>query len=501
MRLPTIRKGKWVPITHNIAVVGVSGSGKTVFLTSLIHHLKKRSASSKFELKLNSFDNANRPVDIQYLADLERRNVPVDEIIRRDFPSDDPDVSDISSQQGSFSESGTVSSFPYDMHRDEIASKHRWPGKTTDFSRFGCRVNFTLAGKCSARRIWFYDMPGERLADVEIARCRGYEDWSKGMVEVFISHDDFKKNCAADFLQLMHRGNLQADQVLAAYKSMLWKGYRCYMDTISPSVFRLDRGGRSIDWNPSDDQYFLQRRCGLEGKDFAPLTPECIRLNPELAKQFASYYREYRKDIVDPFLRVLGSCDSLVLLVDIVSILNGGLTAFVSAQKLMNQLFDLLSDRAGLMSRLLRTTTLRTNLKNIAVVASKLDLISTSDVQEDGMIRLLKQLMEEPLQKQGMHRMNLQYFQCSAVEAAEVVPDSEDLGAYQLRGYTEESPDRQVPSEPIRRMPKEWDTNWEPGKYEIPNGHNGYLPWPPANPIYPPLQSGTDKVLAFVLEG
>jgi hypothetical protein len=148
-----------------------------------------------------------------------------------------------------------------------------------------------------------------------------------------------------------------------------------------------------------------------------------------------------------------------------------------------------------------RTTTFRTNLKNIAVVASKLDLISTGDVQEDGMKSLLKELMVEPLQKPGLHRMKIRHVQCSAVEAAEVVPDSQTLETYRLQGYTKDSPDRIVPSEPILRLPKVWDNDWESGKYGIPNGYNGYLPRPPANPIYPPIQTDLDKVFAFVLEG
>jgi len=498
MKLPQIRNGKWVPITHKIAVVGVSGSGKTVFLTSLIHHLK-RPSPSKFQLKLKSLDGANKPVDVQYLEDLEQHNLPLDEIIRRDFATDGPDTGNMGARVDGKG-TGAVSTFPYEMYRDAMARRRGWPSKTTDFSRFGCRVNFAVDKRCSARRIWLYDIPGERLADVEIARCKGYEDWSKGILETFISNEPFRK-CATDFFRLMHRGSLNADDLLGAYKSMLWKGYRCYMDTISPSVFRLDTKGIPLDWNPPDEQYVLQRLSGLEGKEFVPLTEECIRLNPELAKQFALNYHEYREEVVTPLLRVLGSCDALVLLVDIVSILNGGMVAFIAAQKLMDRLFDFLSDRGSLMGRLFRKTTFRTNLKNIAVVASKLDLISTGDVQEDGMISLLKELMVEPLQKPGIHRMNIRHFQCSAVEAAEVMPDSQTLETYRLQGYTKSSPETMVPSEPIRRLPKVWDNDWEPGKYRIPNGYSGYLPRPPVNPIYPSIQTDLDKVFAFVLEG
>jgi uncharacterized protein len=489
MELPRIRRGTWVPITHKIGIVGVSNSGKTVLLTSLIHHLKQHNRQ-RFPLSLKSLGGE---VDIRYAGDLEENLLPIDRIMEgkaRDAGEDPaPDRPDIDME--------TVR-FPYEMYRDAMTRDGDWPTKTVSFSRFGCRVDLQGAtGKkpCSMRKIWLYDIPGERLADIQMARCRSYEEWSDRILTDFYSNGRVRDYVTGFLLALTTRKGLDAEQAILLYKTFLLRCYKECMETISPSVFRLDTKGGELHLGRSDTQILAERFSGLgPGREFAPLSKEARNSNPEVTARFAAHYREYRNKIVYPLLTVLGSCDGLVLLVDLVDILRGGIAAFVDNQQLLGRVFDFLNDR-GLMTRLFRAATWRRNLKNAAIAAPKIDLFSTGDVESDRPRLLLEHFMRDPRARTNTGGIHCECFQCCAAKAA--ITTSEDERTYQLQGYSEDAPEMMSTFERGRRLPEQWPSEWKPGEYRFPDVRPKLSP----NPLYPPKQEFLDKVFAFALEG
>src|SRR5438067_283033 len=138
---------------HRIGVVGLHTSGKTVFLTSLINHLKDHDPA-RFRL-------GNGDVTIRRFRELA---------LDRGW---DP--------------------FNYKGNRDAVVHDGTWPRKTTDRAQYTCafeRSDWRLADA----KLKFYDLPGERIADAIMA-LRIYKDWSDHVLGL-IANDKTYRDCA-----------------------------------------------------------------------------------------------------------------------------------------------------------------------------------------------------------------------------------------------------------------------------------------------------------------
>jgi predicted YcjX-like family ATPase len=66
------------------------------------------------------------------------------------------------------------------------------------------------------------------------------------------------------------------------------------------------------------------RYLGSESKEFLPLPESYLISKPELCKSVEQHYREYRQKKVLPLFKELASCDSLLILADLPTMLNSG---------------------------------------------------------------------------------------------------------------------------------------------------------------------------------
>ena len=121
-----------------IAVTGLSGSGKTVFLTSLINHLLEGNEES-----LTVFKDEGAGF----------------------------------SAKKARPKSGT-SRFPYSTYLEAYRGKDpRWPKHTSDISEFHIHLRLRRGKKRRKLRLELVDYPGERLLDLPLLD-KSYEDWS-----------------------------------------------------------------------------------------------------------------------------------------------------------------------------------------------------------------------------------------------------------------------------------------------------------------------------------
>ena len=138
-------------INLNLGVTGLRRTGKTVFLTSLINHLK--------------FHDPARFI-------LGRRAQPAEAIHFREFAHDSSVL-----RRG-----GNLPWFDYEGYRNQFVRGGRWPATTRDASQYACHFERT-DWKISDLSLRLFDLPGERVNDIPMISderdpLRAFAVWS-----------------------------------------------------------------------------------------------------------------------------------------------------------------------------------------------------------------------------------------------------------------------------------------------------------------------------------
>jgi predicted YcjX-like family ATPase len=444
-----------------IGVVGLYNAGKTVFLTSLLNHLE-------------SHDPDRFPLGKPGTA------------IRK-FEMRPPD--------------GDWSNFSYATFRDALVHGGKWPDKTTDRSMAACQFERS-DWPFSDALVKLYDLPGERLADAAMSN-RDFAAWSDHLLEMIRNDTPYRTSCAG-FLDALSAPNSTEKGLCEAYKLALAKLILAFKPMISPSTFLLDTRGSAA--RPAEAEVLAAARyCGLGAdSEFVPLSPEVRAAQPQLAAIFAARYERYKAEVVLPFLESLKSCNSLVVLVDVMMLLAGGVGMYDDNRQILRDLFHVLDPGETPMQKVGRTLAkvflphdLRPGwINRVAFVAPKLDLVHPSD--RDRMLRLLKSMVG----KLAENRDGLKYkfFNCAAVVSTKLLPSAN--GERKMVGvpYRGEGGRKILPGEKqgftVSELPDEWPINWQPGEYAYPEVY----PAMPTRKDCPPEQINLEKVLDFVLE-
>src|SRR5690606_39077421 len=143
-----------------IAITGLAGSGKTVFLTTLINHLKHHE-QSRFHL-------AAAPMGIPGVNRGRQQKVP---FAIKQFREDACDPK--------------LGMFNHSIYARAMQSGC-WPQKTVDVSAYNC--HFSTDHHWLNYQLEFLDWPGERVADV-VMYNRSYADWSDRLLEYWSVSD------------------------------------------------------------------------------------------------------------------------------------------------------------------------------------------------------------------------------------------------------------------------------------------------------------------------
>ena len=443
-----------------VGVLGLYNAGKTVFLTSLLNHLEHHDAD-RFQL--------GRPGSHV-----------------RKFRFRPPD-------------SGWAA-FNYAGFRDALVHGGRWPEKTRDRSMAACQFERS-DWAFSDVLLKLYDLPGERLADAGMLG-RNFSAWSEHMLTLVRNDTPYRTACEG-FLAASAAADATEESVVSAYKLALAKLILSFKPMISPSTFLLDKLGNPA--KPSTpEELAANRHSGLDASsEFCPLTAELRAANPILTALFAARFERYKAELVEPYLLALKSCHSLVVIVDVMMLLAGGVGMYDDNRQILHDLFKVLDPGENAMQmvgRHLAKAFLPHELRpgwinRVAFVAPKLDLVHPMD--RDRMIRLLKQLVGKLADNRD--GLKAKYFNSASAVSTKLLPAGPEerlLIGIPYRG----ADGRKIPPGADRRfrvseLPESWPASWQPGMFQYPEVY----PTIPMRKDAPPEQINLDKILEFVL--
>jgi len=293
-----------------LAVTGLSGSGKTAFITSLVANL---------------IGAAGHPGRLPFLrAAAESRLVEV-----RAQTSPHPEVLP-------FPLDGTVAAL--------AADPPQWPSSTTDLRRVDLSVRYIPAsffgfgrplGRAGAGiaelNLEILDYPGEWLLDLPLLE-QSYADWSRGVLELAAS--GARASLAHDWLEFLagHPARSRSDAMTARRAHEL---YRRFLETARMQEgLSLLQPGRFL--NPG-------RLTGDPLLEFCPM-PGVAEVRPSpgsLAAVMESRFDAYKRGVIRPFFSQLARrVDRQIVLVDVLRALNAGEEAFTDQARALETILQ-----------------------------------------------------------------------------------------------------------------------------------------------------------------
>lgn len=443
-----------------VGVVGLYNAGKTVFLTSLLNHLEHHDPD-RFRLGKHA---SVRKFEIGSPGD------------------------------------GWVS-FNYPGFRDALVHNGRWPEKTRDRSQALCqfeRSDWTFSDVL----LKLYDLPGERLADTAMIG-RTYVEWSDHMLSLIENDTPYRTSCAP-FFEAIAKPVPDERDVLYNYKLSLANLILSFKPMVSPSTFLLDTAGKQPRPD-TPDTLAATRFAGMDPQtEFAPLPPIARTANPALTAAFATRFAAYRDVLVVPFLQALRSCHSLVVLVDVTTLLSAGVGMYDDNRQILRDLFQVLDPGENVaemigrhLAKLFLPHTLRPGgITRIAFVAPKIDLVQPKD--RDKLLGLLKRMVGQLAQ--NCDGLQAEFFNCAAVASTKPLTGA-DGESYLVGIPYRDSTGKRIPPGVEQRftvsaVPDDWPLYWKAGEYVFPEVY----PKMPPRKDCPPEQVGLDRVLDFVLD-
>ncbi len=446
---------RWLDHERRIAVTGLAGSGKTVFLLSLLQSMEHFSPV-RFRLAGGGEISAFREIPVH----------------------------------------GDFEPFPRARLRAKLLASQNvgWPEKTRDIYRFRCSFNYSRLGLASrlwntvAKRAWLsrrvewdiLDFPGERLSDSLVAKHADFAAWSDELLELWETTDRLR-DCMGEFLALMEGERRPVDtELVAAYKKCLAGMVNTKNQLITPSTFMLDQGGVGVFSRRDVEDGGANRVSGLVGAEFAPLARAFRTANPDLAERFAVHYRKYRDQVATPLFTAINGCDTLLILVDIPGILSGGVGRYNDTNHLIESLAGNITPSSWFFTR----------VDKAALVASKSDMIHARDQDS------LKELIDDMLRVARNRQPDIRRYE-SFVASAWVSSESVDLegGGRALRGIP--ARDGEVRVFRVPELAPDWPGDWQPEdpRFSYPRLSPPRL----ANRFVAPEQRNLDKIFDFII--
>lgn len=444
-----------------LGVIGTYNSGKTVFLTSLINHLLHHHPD-QFQIKGSS----------QY--QLKKAEILEGEAA---YPT-----------------------FPYQAYRDALVHQGKWPEKTLSTSQIKLYLKLNQ-GFQKEMELTLFDFPGEALADASMALL-DYPAWCQSTLKDIQGHET-ERLAAAEYLKNIRQTDALNEQVcLKSYKIYLAKRRQAFRPLIQPSSFILSESSGLISSQLDPDEMIHKRYLGCEGREFVPLPVEAMAQNSDLSKRMQQHYESYRREKVLPLFKQLSTCDSLLILNDLPTMLNAGsdmcndtvemvkaclnfcqpgknavesLYCMSQLPNLYRQSSDLIA-QIPLLGNVVRyvlgeksplealTSTLDQwlgvkKIKRLVIAASKCDLVHEND--RDKLQSLLNQLFQSTVASHS--GLELYWSNLSAAVATRSCVDHHALmGELDIPGQSGEQMVK------VSHIPEQWPEQWKAGEYLFP---------------------------------
>lgn len=285
--------------TLRLAVTGLSGSGKTAFITSLIENL---------------ISAADQPAQLPFLrVAAERRLVTV-----RSWQLKRPDIP----------------TFPLAENVAALAADPpQWPAGTTDLRQSDVLIRFLPSGLLGLRhpigraaggvaelRLEILDYPGEWLLDLALLK-QSYRDWSRTVLGLV--RDGVRAPLAREWLTFLagHPANSHSDAETARRAHRLYRSFLVAART--RERLSLLQPGRFLNPGSLIDDPILEF-CPM------PALPEANARAGSLGAVMESRFDAYKRSVVQPFFSELARrVDRQIVLVDVLGALSEGEEAFL----------------------------------------------------------------------------------------------------------------------------------------------------------------------------
>lgn len=353
-KLPTLT-GLVRDRTIRLAVTGLSQSGKTALITSLVNNLLAA---------------AGRPARLPFLrAAAERRIVAA----RLRAPDD-----------------AAIPPFPLDETIAALAADPpHWPSSTTDLRRVQLLLRFSPAGvfgrsspigSTAELRLEILDYPGEWLLDLPLLR-QSYGDWSRATLAV--ARQGARAPLARDWLDYLARHPAEGDgDPLTA--SQAHDFYRAFLSACRErEQLSLLQPGRFLNPGQLADTADL-RFCPV------PLPVGGYMRPGSLAALMQTRFETYKRTIVQPFFAQLARVDRQIVLVDVLRALNAGEEAFADQRRALDAILAAFRfGRRGLLRRLFGA-----RIDRVLFAATKADHVPA--LQRDHLEALMANLVDAP---------------------------------------------------------------------------------------------------------
>ena len=353
-KLPTLRALAG-DRTLRIAVTGLSRSGKTAFITSLVQNL---------------LSAVGRPARLPFLRAAAERRLLGARLLA-------PEADDLPP-------------FPLDNTVAALAADPpHWPASTTDLRRVRLSLRFSTAGflrvgllrGTAQLTVEILDYPGEWLLDLPLLQ-QSYGDWSRAMLA--LARRGVRAPLARDWLDFLARH--PADR--ADNPDTASRAHALYRDFLAACRDReqlsLLQPGRFLNPGQIVDISLLQ---------FCPM-PLAIgaRVQPgTFAALMEERFEDYKRAIVQPFFAQLArSVDRQIVLVDVLRALNAGEEAFADQRLALDTILS--AFRFGRRSLLRRLFGAR--IDRVLFAATKADHVPA--LQRDHLEALMANLVEAP---------------------------------------------------------------------------------------------------------
>lgn len=374
--------------TTTVAVAGLSRSGKTALITSIIANLEAAGRDPKTARWLGGLD----VVDTLRLRSAEQP--------RNYKPTH-----------------GRM--FPYsNMLAALTAETPRWPSRTANVYEVAVDLNFWPGKKpentkmpTARLRLVFVDYPGEWLVDVPLL-AQTYAEWSRAALnrlerapwadlsEAFREHLRTAPWSADDDNELARNAALEWQKVLVAARD---RGLKW----IQPGQFVRKRDQPDESAVPALDEELLW---------FCPL-PEAEIAEAKrgsLARAMAQRYAAYQKDVEAFFGKTLEGASHHLLLVDVLEALAEGEDAFHETAEVLSEVYRVFADRKSGFWNLFG----RTGFEKVHLLATKADTVPS--IQRASLESLLGEMCVGRLVgTTGITRPNAHYV--AAIRATEDV--------------------------------------------------------------------------------
>jgi uncharacterized protein len=346
--------------TLRFAVTGLSQSGKTAFITSLVHNL---------------VGAVGKPGRLPFLRAATEQRIVATRVLAPDDHSGDR--------------------FPLEQNVAALAADPpHWPPSTTDLRQVRLVLRFSpggllgrgspigsLARGCAEVRIEIVDYPGEWLLDLPLLR-QSYAEWSRVMLD--LTRHGARAALARDWLDFLarHPADSAGDPQTARQAHNLYRDFlaacreRAQLSFLQP--------GRFINRGQSADISILW---------FCPV-PLPIGAQPRpgsLAAMMEARFEAYKRVIVQPFFEQLArDVDRQIVLVDVLRALNAGEEAFTDQRAALDVILAAFRFGRRNLLRLL----FGARIDRVIFAATKADHVPA--LQRDHLEALMANLVEAP---------------------------------------------------------------------------------------------------------